>query len=228
MRLATKILLFLVLAFILTKLPFAGKYFAVANTLIHEVGHQLASLLTFGKAHHIQLFSNTEGIAFSSHRFWIGRFITALAGYVFASLMASIFFFLVYKERYNIIIYILITILGISLLFWVRNWYGLFWIITFSAGFVWLLMKTKGSLIKNVVLFLVSIIFIESITSAFEIMYISFIFPANAGDATSLSRLTYLIPTQVWGIFFFIQSLFFGWLAMKNFLPFNKNRKIVA
>lgn len=94
MKLASKILLFLVLAFILTKLPYAGKYFAVANTLIHEVGHQLASLGTFGKAHHIQLFSNTEGLALSSHRFWLGRFITALAGYVFASLMASTFFFL--------------------------------------------------------------------------------------------------------------------------------------
>jgi len=218
-KLATKILLFLIFAFILTKIPIAGKYFAVANTLIHEVGHQLASLLTFGKAHHIQLFSNTEGLALSSHQFWIGRFITALAGYVFASLMASIFFFLIYKSRYKIIIYILLAILGISLVFWVRNWYGLFWIITFSVGFVWMLLKTKGPVIENVILFLVSIIFIESITSAFEIMYISFTTPSDAGDASSLSRLTYLIPSQVWGILFFTQSLFFGWMAMKNFLP---------
>ena len=68
-------------------------------------------------------------------------------------------------------IYILLAILGISLLFWVRNIYGFFWIITFSAAFVWLLWKAKGLIIEYVVLFLVSIIFIESITSAFEIMY---------------------------------------------------------
>ena len=220
MQLATKILLFLILAFILIKLPFAGKYFAVANTLIHEVGHQLASLVTFGKAHHIHLFSNTEGLALSSHRFWIGKFITALAGYVFASFMACIFFLLIYKGRYDIVIYMLLSILGISLVFWVRNWYGFFWIITFSAGFIWLLWKTNAPVMEYVVLFLVSIIFIESITSAFEIMYISFTTPSNAGDASSLSRLTYLVPSQVWGVLFFTQSLFFGWLAMRNFLPF--------
>lgn len=222
MKLATKILLFLILAFILIKLPIAGRYFAVANTLIHEVGHQLASLLTFGKAHQIHLFSNTEGLAFSSHRFWIGSFITALAGYVFASFMACTFYFLIFKRSYDIVIYILISILGISLLFWVRNLYGLFWIITFIVGFVWLLLKTRGPVIENVVLFLVSVIFIESITSAFEIMYLSFTFPSDAGDASSLSRLTLVIPSQVWGVLFFTQSLFFGWFAMKNFYPFQK------
>ena len=223
MKLASKIGLFLILAFILTKLPYAGKYFAVANTLIHEVGHQLASLVTFGKAHHIELFSNTEGVAFTSHRFWIGSFITSIAGYVFSSFMAFTFFFLIFKKRYNIVIYMLLTILGISLVFWVRNWYGLFWIITFSTGFVWLLWKTRGPVVEYAVLFLVSIIFIESITSAFEIMYLSFIAPSQAGDASSLSRLTYIIPSQVWGVLFFTQSLFFGWFAMRNFLPFRKN-----
>ena len=76
MKLLIKVLVFLILAIILTKLPIAGKYFAVANTLIHEVGHQLASILTLGKAHEIHLFSNTEGVAYSSHQFWIGKFIT--------------------------------------------------------------------------------------------------------------------------------------------------------
>lgn len=217
-----KVLIFLILAIILTKLPIVGKYFGVANTLIHEVGHQLASILTFGKAHKIELFANTEGLAFSSHRFWIGRFITALAGYVFASFMACTFFVLIFKGRYDIIIYILLAILAVSLLFWVRNWYGFFWMITFIGGFVWLLWKADGPIVEYVILFLVSIIFIESITSAFEIMYLSFKTPSQAGDASSLFQLTRLIPAQAWGLVFFSQSLYFGWLAMKQFLPFLK------
>ena len=220
MGVSTKIVLFIIMAILLTKLPIAGKYFAIVNTLIHEVGHQLASIITFGKAHKIQLFANTEGLAFSSHRFWIGRFITALAGYVFSSFMAAIFFFLIYKGRYDLVIYILLAILAISMIFWIRNWYGFFWILTFSAGFVWLLWKAEGPIIEYVVLFLVSILLVESITSAFGIMYLSFKVPAQAGDATSLAQLTYLIPTQIWGILFFGQSLYFGWLAMKNFFPF--------
>lgn len=222
MGFSTKVLLFIVLAIILTKLPIIGKYLAVMNTLIHEVGHQLASILTFGKAHKIQLFANTEGLAFSSHRFWIGKFITSLAGYVFASFMTTTFFFLIYKGRYDLVIYILLVILAISMIFWVRNWYGFFWILTFTAGFIWLLWKIDHSIMEHIVLFLVSILFVEAITSAFAIMYLSFKMPTQAGDATSLAELTYLVPAQIWGIVFFGQSLYFGWLAMKNFFPFLK------
>ena len=70
--------------------------------------------------------------------------------------------------------------------------------------------------------FLVSIMFVESMTSAFGIMYLSFKIPTQAGDATSLAQLTYFIPAQVWGILFFGQSLYFGWVALKNFFPFLK------
>lgn len=220
MDITTKILIFLIIGIILTKLPIVGKYFSVANTLIHEVGHQVASIVTFGKAHKIQLFSNTEGLAFSSHRFWIGKFITAAAGYVFASFMACTFFVLIFHGRFDIVIYILLTILGISLIFWVRNWYGFFWILTFTSGFVYLLLKGDGPIIEYSILFLTSIIFIASITSAFEIMYLSFTTPSQAGDATSLANLTRIVPPQIWGILFFAQSLYFGWYAMKNFLPF--------
>lgn len=222
MALSTKIILFIILSIILTRLPIVGKYFAIVNTLIHEVGHQLASIITFGKAHKIKLFANTEGVAYSSHRFWIGKVLTALAGYVFSSFMAAIFFVFIYKGKFDLVIYILVAILVISLIFWVRNWYGFFWTLTFSAGFIWLLWKVEGPIIEYVVLFLVSILFVESITSAFDIMYISFKRPTQAGDATSLAQLTYLIPAQIWGIVFFSQSLYFGWLAMKNFFPFLK------
>lgn len=222
MELSTKVILFIILAIILTKLPIAGKYFAIVNTLIHEVGHQLASIMTLGKAHKIQLFANTEGAAYSSHRFWIGRVLTALAGYIFSSFMAATFFVMIYKGRFDIVLYILLAILIVSLILWVRNWYGFFWILTFSAGLIWLLWKEDGPIIEYVVLFLVSILFVESITSAFDIMRLSFIRPTQAGDATSLGELTYLIPVQIWGIVFFSQSLYFGWLAMKLFFPFLK------
>ena len=183
------------------------------------MGHQLASIVTFGKAHKIHLFANTEGLAISSHRFWIGRVLTTLAGYIFSSFMSASFYFLIYKGRYNLVIYILLAMLAISMFFWIRNWYGFFWVLTFSGGFVWMLWNVEGTIIENVVLFLVSILFVQSIKSAFEIMYLSIKLPDQAGDATSLGQLTFFIPALFWGIFFFIQSIYFGWLAMKNFFP---------
>ena len=133
--------------------------------------------------------------------------------------MSAIFLSLIYKGRYNLVIYIILAMLTISLFFWIRNWYGFFWILTFSGGCVWLLRNVESAIIENVVLFLVSILFVQSIKSAFEIMYLSFKRPDQAGDATSLAQLTYFIPAQLWGIVFFIQSIYFGWLAMKNFFP---------
>ena len=127
--------------------------------------------MTFGKAHKIQLFANTEGLAISSHRFWIGRVLTTLAGYIFSSFMSASFYFLIYKGRYNLVIYILLTMLAISMFFWIGIGMVSSGFCTFSGGFVWMLWKVEGTIIENVVLFLVSILFVQSITSAFEIMY---------------------------------------------------------
>ena len=220
MDITTKLLIFIVLAIILTKIPIIGKYFGVVNTLVHELGHLIVSYMTFGKGHKIELFANKEGLAFSSHRFWIGKVMTTLAGYLFSSFMAFLFYYLLFLGKYQSIIYILLIMLGVSLLFWIRNLYGFCWVLTFSGGFVWLLWKADTPVIENTLLFLISIVLVESITSSFEIMYLSFKTPKQAGDASSLANLTRIVPSQIWGIFFFTQSLYFGWLAMRLFFPF--------
>lgn len=219
MDMKMKIITFLVIALILVNVPIAGKYFQIINTLIHEVGHQFAAIMTFGKPAEISLFSNTEGVAYSSHRFWFGKVITSLAGYVFSSFLAFFFFFLIFKGKSQYVIYILLAILAISMVFWVRNLYGVFWMLTFSAGFIWIVWKANESIVESLVLFLVSIIFIASISSAFDIMSISFKTPENSGDASNLAKFTFIIPAQIWGTFFFLQSLFFGWMSMKLFFP---------
>ena len=208
MDMATKLLLFIVFAIILTKIPMIGKYFGIANTLIHELGHLIVSYLTFGKGHKIQLFANKEGLAFSSHRFWTGKVMTTVAGYIFSSFMAFLFYYLLFLGKYQFIIYILLLMLGMSLLFWIRNFYALFWVLTFSGGFAWLLWKADTLVIENVLLFLISIILVESITASFEIMYLSFQTAKQAGDASILANLTKIVPAQIWGIFFSSIALF--------------------
>jgi Peptidase M50B-like len=210
-------ILFVILSIILTKLPIIGKYFSIVNTLIHETGHALMALLTGGKVQKIQLFSNTEGAAWTSNPHWLGRVLTSLAGYVFSSATACLFLYFISIEKYDYILYILITILGLGLLFWIRNLYGFFWITTFCAGFGYLLWAGNATIIQYVLLFITAVIFVQSIISAFEILYLSFKDSHNAGDATNLARATYIIPAQIWGLFFFLQSLFFGWKGIELF-----------
>ncbi|ASK64267.1 hypothetical protein CFK37_02480 [Virgibacillus phasianinus] len=211
-----KIILFIILAVILTQMPIIGKYFSIVNTLIHEMGHSLIAIITGGKVESISLFSNTEGTTLSSYQFWIGGFLTSLAGYVFSSFMAFLFMILIYKRKSGYVLSILLIILVIGLLFWVRNPFGLFWIITIIIGFSIVLVKGSKTVLEYLALFITSLLLVESVTSAFEIMYLGFISPSNAGDATNLAKVTF-IPTLLWGVLFFIQSLFFARLGLKRF-----------
>lgn len=209
----------LILALILTQLPIVGKYFAILNTMIHESGHSLMALITGGEVRRVSLLPNTSGFALTGHTSWIGQVLTSLAGYVFASFFAFVFFWLVTRGQYKWMVYILMGFLLINLIFWVRNVYGLFWIFTFGAGFLWLLRTGHDQVVHYVLLFLASLILVESVTSAFEIMWISLVSPGQAGDAANLARATKIIPAPFWGILFFVQALYFALLSIKRVFP---------
>ncbi|WP_394219040.1 M50 family metallopeptidase [Halobacillus trueperi] len=210
----------LILALLLTQLPVVGKYFAILNTMIHESGHSLMALITGGEVRRISLLPNTSGFALTGHTSWIGQVLTSMAGYFFASFFAFVFFFLISRGQYNWMIYILMAFLAINLLFWVRNVYGLFWILTFGAGFLWLLRTGHEQVVQYVLLFLASLVLVESVTSAFEVMWISFVSPGQAGDAANLARATKFIPAPLWGLAFFVQSLYFALLSIKRVFHF--------
>ncbi|GAA0335171.1 hypothetical protein GCM10008967_27520 [Bacillus carboniphilus] len=184
------------------------------NTVIHESGHALMALLG-GDIHEISLFVNTEGVTYTSHSSWFGGFFTSLAGYIFSSAMAFLGFWLLAKGKNKVYIGILLGFIGLNLIFWVRNFYGIFWLITFGISFILLLIKSKKVVVETVILSLASIILVESVTSAFDIMALSFMHPQAAGDATNLAKSTVIIPVQVWGVFFFVQSIWWGVLSYR-------------
>lgn len=208
---------FVVLSILLTKLPRIGNYFSVVNTLVHEEGHAIAAILTEGKVHKIKLFSNTEGLAQTAHPNWIGKFVTSLSGYVFSSFIAFLFLYLISIEQYYWVLFIIIAMLLLGLLFWIRNLFGFFWIITFCTGFGFLIWYGNTIVVLCVILFITATILVQSIHSAFQILHLSFKRPDEAGDATNLAEATFIIPAQLWGIFFFLQSLYFGWKGIQAF-----------
>lgn len=199
-------------------MPIIGKYIAVINTLIHEVGHALIAKFTFGEVEKIELFADTSGVAWSSSRFWIGRVLTSLAGYITASATGYLFLYLIISQKYIYILFILLVVLIFSFFFWIRNLYGFLWTLTFSSLIIGLVLYDNKILTENILLFITSIIFVESVLSAFTIFKLSFTQPTKAGDATSLWKSIILIPSPVWGLFFFAQSLLFAYLGIKLFI----------
>ncbi|WML46363.1 M50 family metallopeptidase [Neobacillus sp. PS3-40] len=205
----------MIIAIILIQIPLLGNYFRVINTVIHESGHALISLFG-GKVERISLFMNSEGATYGSQSTRIGSIFTSLAGYIFSSFMAFISFWLLRKNKLTILIDILLGFIFLNLIFWVRNPYGLFWLVSFAFLFLLLLIKGSRTIVNHVLLLIASILLVDSIKSAFEILLLSFIQPNSAGDASNLAQITAFIPTQIWGAFFFIQSLWFPFIGIKR------------
>ncbi|NYE09675.1 hypothetical protein F4694_006578 [Bacillus niacini] len=214
-RLSIKFFLFIGLAFFLIQIPIIGDYFRIINTLIHESGHAFMALFG-GNVESISLYMNADGVTHGTQSIWIIDFITCAAGYTIASLMAYVAFWLIKKKKHIFFIDMLLGVIIINLILWVRNPYGIFWLVSFGVLFLALLIKGSKKAIHNLVLLIASVLLVESVSTAYDIFSISIIQPDAAGDATNLSLLTAFIPAQVWGIYFFVQALFFIVLGFKK------------
>jgi Peptidase M50B-like len=214
-KLSVRFFLFIALTIILVQIPIIGDYFRIINTVIHESGHAFISLFV-GHVDTIALLMNADGITRGTQSIWIINVITSGAGYIFSSFMAFFSFWLIRKEKYTVLIDILLVFIIINLLLWVRNPYGLFWLVSFGLLFLSLLIKGSKTVIINLCQLIASVLLVESISSAYDIFLISMMNPQAAGDATNLSQLTVLLPAHVWGGFFFIQALLFSFLGFKK------------
>lgn len=210
--------IYLVIAVIITSIPIIGRYVSMVAILIHEIGHGLAAIVCGGRLKQIHLYANTEGVALTTHTDWFSKFITSLAGYIFTSVFGLLSIWLIRIGVTKVLIIIYLCFLVLTLLLWIRNLYGFIWIISFTGLFLLLLIYANDFYIEQILQLLTCIIYTESIRSAFVIMYLSFKQPQAAGDATSLKEITKLIPAFIWGILFFVQSLYFGWKGIQLIL----------
>ncbi|MEH7333488.1 M50 family metallopeptidase [Neobacillus drentensis] len=213
-KLSSKFFFFLVFAFLLIHVPIIGNYVKIINTLIHESGHALIALFS-GNVERISLFMNSEGATYSNQSTWIGSFFTSLAGYTFASFMAFLSFLLIGRKYHILLIDILLGFIFLNLIFWVRNPYGIFWLCSFAAVFLLLLIKGSKGLRDHLLIMIASIMLVDSVQSSYEIFYLSLVEPHAAGDAENLTQLTHM-PAPIWGSFFFLQALWFCYYGLKR------------
>jgi hypothetical protein len=208
---------YIILAYIVTILPVIGKYFACLNTMFHEDGHAITAKIFGGRVESISLFSNTEGVASTLHGSWVSRVITSYAGYTFSSFVAYICFYLIHIGKIHWLLYFFIGAAIFNLVFWVRNVFGVFWLLSFIALCGALLYYHHYTLNIFASFFLSAIILTQSVSTAAAIMYLSFVQPRNAGDASNLARSTF-IPSWVWGSLFFVQSVYIAYQIVIKFI----------
>lgn len=207
--------MFLTLAaggFILCRIPYAGKFFKVFNTLLHEGGHALAAWLTRSEVLRIDLFYDTSGTTITKSSNKTAQFIIAMAGYVFASLAPFVFIVLL-SAGYEWGLHIsMIVLSGLLLLLAVRNTYGILWILVMLAAYLFVViqMPEKAWLMMYTY---TGIMLFEALFSSFVIVWYSIFRSSEAGDATNLATLTG-IPVAIWGVVFLAQALLFFYLTV--------------
>ncbi|MES2837573.1 MAG: M50 family metallopeptidase [Bacteroidota bacterium] len=196
------VLLTFALALLVNYLPYVGKVFRVVNTLFHESAHAFMALFTNAEVVRINLFSDSSGSALTKSKYWISKFLVSVAGYAGASVAGYFLWKLFLHNQLTIVFFVFILLAIINLIFWVRNWYGIIWLLVFigilATSFLYLPLFYH----RFILLFFLSSIIINSLSSAFVLLRISFKEPKQAGDAANLKLFTF-IPAIVWSLLFF-------------------------
>ncbi|QST02067.1 M50 family metallopeptidase (plasmid) [Pontibacillus sp. ALD_SL1] len=184
-------------------IPFLKQYVKLLNTFVHELGHSFMALLLKGKVKRIHLHANTGGDVITYSRGRFSDILITLSGYPFEAIVGSGIMFAVLNGQSIYVFWALSTLLVLSLVLWIRNLYGMLWVISVLACISILIYFGLTNYVSGLMLAAAVIIVSEAWISSFGIMKMAFKTPKNAGDATSLKELTW-ISARFWGLGFFI------------------------
>jgi hypothetical protein len=206
----------LILAALLCRMPYVGKVLRVFNTMLHESGHALMALITNGKTERIDLFADTSGQALTKSSNSFLSFLVVMAGYPFASVATWGMYILLAQKQYYFLLILSALLMLINLIFWVRNSYGIVWLFCFLLVIGFLFYLENQLAIELCALVFCAVALAESVYSGWTVFYLSIKTPKSSGDAKLLSEMA-ILPAFFWGLLFFIQSLWFGFLSLKSF-----------
>lgn len=189
----------LVMSLVINRLPIIGTFFRTVNTLLHESGHALGAILTSGEVMKIDILKNTAGMTETKSKGKLSAFIVSFAGYPFAALASSFMVIMSLKGNHAFVLYLLFSVVTINLLFFVRNLYGVLWLI-FFASLLTLLVWLDNELFSKLLLLCVSMIaFTETFTSTLVVGVLGLTTPRKAGDLFNMQRMSG-VPAGFWAL----------------------------
>ncbi|WHY20339.1 M50 family metallopeptidase [Paenibacillus sp. G2S3] len=200
-----KTMLFLVGSAFLTRLIPFSSLFRNLDTMIHEFGHALVTLLLSGSVLRIELYANHSGVTYSAIQDGGRAILVSLSGYMLASLFALLLFYLYSKGRHDWGLILATTVALIMLVLYVRGSFGMMWLGGFIALNVLMLVVWKKAS-KYYYLLLAFLTLEESVMGSLFLVYAAVVSPSRAGDASNLARMT-SVPAIFWAILFFMFSL---------------------
>lgn len=203
-------------AFLTHWIPFSS-FFRNVDTMIHEFSHALVAMLLSGKVMSIELYRDHSGVTHALPTTAWSTIPIALAGYMLASLFAWALFALYAQGRQRAGLNVITAVAVLSLVFFVRNPFGVSWL----AGFIILnvlMYLVPSQSIRNFYYLLIAFLSLEeSVFGPLWLIYASSATPGQAGDATVLASRT-VLPSIVWSVWFTLFSL---WCAKQAIVAFS-------
>ncbi|OCT15804.1 hypothetical protein A8709_09225 [Paenibacillus pectinilyticus] len=218
-----KTILFLIGSAVLTHwIPSA--FFRNLDTMVHEFGHAVVTLALSGKVMYIELYSDQSGVTLSSMTKSWAIIPVSLAGYMTASLFAWFLFSAYGRGKQRLGLQVMVVLSALSLVLFVRNGYGVTFLIGFIILTVVVLAFTPKWLSDFYYLLLAFLCLEESVFGPASLILYAVQNSRQAGDATNLAVHTG-IPAIAWAVGFTLFALWCAKQAVSAFLGRSKGAK---
>ena len=175
--------------------PIALYPFKLFTTWVHECGHALMTVLVGGEVTSIAIEPDTSGLTLSFVP--AGRFaggLVASAGYLGAALVGCALMAATrVPKRAHAILFGFGASMLLSLVFWIRNPFGVVVVLAWGAALIAIASRSMGSVAR----FLLSLLAIQvALNSVYDIRVL-FLIDGGPSDAATMTRL-FLLPSWIW------------------------------
>jgi hypothetical protein len=220
-----KTILFIIGSALLTHMPLIpSSFFRNLDTMVHEFGHAAMTLALSGKVMYIELYDDHSGVTYSSITWAWALIPVSLAGYFTASLFAWFLFSAYAKGKQRLGLQVMIALAVLSLVLFVRNMFGVTWLLGFVVLTVLVLALTPKWLRDFYYLLVAFICLEESVFGPFSLIIYAIRSSRQAGDATNLAQYTG-VPAILWAVIFTLFSLWCAKQAVQAFLGRKKGAR---
>ncbi len=214
MNIKMLILLYVVIALVLSRLPYARVYVSHCYTLLNKM---ISVFLDGRMSNKIKLFKDgTGGTTSPSQSIFKINLITYAANT--GTLLVSIgLFYLVMKGQYRLVVYLFIGVLLLALLLWIRNLFGVIWVLSLACLLAIPIYFHFNIAFMHISIFLASVVFSQSVLNAVQVCRESIQDSISPPQKSILTRAKMLFGFLI-GIILLGQSLCGGLYIFKNFL----------
>ncbi|MFQ6371049.1 M50 family metallopeptidase [Shewanella sp. YIC-542] len=189
----------LLLALVLSRLPYVSLPFQWLESYFHELSHAIATLLSGGVVSHIRLFPDGSGLCYSQGGWPV---FIGISGYAGAALWGALLFWLSTLGKGMRQSYLMLgSAVLLTLLLWGRDVLSVAIMLSLALLFLLPLKLTYNTLLRGSLRLVALIVMLNALASPAVLLGLG-----QGGDAALLARITY-IPAIFWVMLWFAIGL---------------------